>query len=85
VTIEVADTGPGIPEALREVIFLPHVRGPTAAGRAGLGLGLATVKRLVDAHHGLVSVRAEPGGGSVFLVELDEARPSTPTPRRLPS
>jgi hypothetical protein len=45
VRVEVVDTGPGIAKNLQQRIFEPHVRGgPTAA--PGLGLGLATVRRL---------------------------------------
>ncbi len=69
VTVEVSDTGPGIRADLLDVIFLPHVRGQTA-GRPGLGLGLATVKRLVESHGGSVSVRSERGRGSTFAFEL---------------
>lgn len=69
VVVEVADTGPGIPGDALDIIFLPHVRGPTA-GRSGFGLGLAMVKRLVEAHGGSVAVRSKIGEGSVFTVEL---------------
>jgi len=69
VRVEVEDTGPGIPpEAIGE-IFLPYVRGPTH-GRDGLGLGLATVRRLCEAHGGQAGVRSEFGRGSTFWFEL---------------
>jgi len=76
--IEVVDSGPGIPADMLDTIFLPYVRGPTA-GRQGLGLGLATVKRLVDAHGGSVSVHSEIGCGSTFAFELPLA--VLPSPR----
>ncbi len=69
VRVEVCDTGPGIPRHLVEVVFLPHVRGPSAA--SGLGLGLATVKRLVEAHGGEVGVVTQEGKGATFWFELE--------------
>lgn len=78
VRVEVEDTGPGIPASALDDIFLPYVRGPTH-GEAGLGLGLATVKRLCEAHGGRVGVRSVPERGSVFWVELPRA-PATVTP-----
>jgi signal transduction histidine kinase len=66
--VEVADTGPGVPLALGDRIFEPFVRGNTSS--SGAGLGLATVRRLVDAHHGHAGFRSEPGQGSVFWFDL---------------
>jgi signal transduction histidine kinase len=81
--IEVEDTGPGIAEAQQERIFRPHVQlGQTA----GIGLGLATVDRLIRGHAGALGVISSPGRGSVFWFELpkpdatpaeDEARCTT--------
>jgi signal transduction histidine kinase len=69
VHVEVEDTGPGIPRDAVDDIFLPWVRGPTH-GADGLGLGLATVKRLCEAHGGRVGVHSMLGQGSVFWIEL---------------
>jgi signal transduction histidine kinase len=74
VRVEVQDTGPGIPEAIRDEIFEPFVRGTDAV--EGAGLGLATVKRLIDAHGGRVGCESAPGQGSVFWFELPRATPS---------
>jgi signal transduction histidine kinase len=71
VRIEVEDTGPGIPPDARATIFDPHVRLATPSTE-GLGLGLATVKRLVDAHRGSVTVRSAPGC-TCFSVVLPRA------------
>jgi signal transduction histidine kinase len=75
VRVEVCDTGAGIPAADQQRIFEPYVRGESH--RPGLGLGLATVKRLVQAHGGEVGVQARAGGGSVFWFELP-LRPDGP-------
>jgi signal transduction histidine kinase len=72
--VEVDDNGPGVPDGLEGRIFEPYVRG-TSSGR-GAGLGLATVKRLVEAHGGRVGVESALGDGSCFWFEL-------PTPPEL--
>ena len=72
VRIEVEDNGPGVPAAERTRVFEEFYRverpGTEAAG--GTGLGLALVRRLVEAHGGTVAVVDAPGGGSVFSVEI---------------
>src|SRR5205085_8918585 len=77
VLFEVEDTGPGIPPSLGARIFEPYIRGPNT-GAPGIGLGLATVKRLVESHGGSLGVRAGARGGALFWFELDEAAPSEP-------
>ncbi|MBI3723608.1 hypothetical protein HY251_06600 [bacterium] len=72
IEIEVADTGPGISPELVPRLFKPFERGSTRPD--GQGLGLATVKRLVEGHGGSISVRSSPGNGSTFRVELPAAR-----------
>lgn len=72
VRLEVEDTGPGVPTGLGEELFQPYVRGPGET-QSGIGLGLATVKRLAEAHGGAVGVRSRQGKGSLFWVELPRA------------
>ncbi|MDC0682405.1 sensor histidine kinase [Sorangium atrum] len=72
VRIEVEDTGPGIAPALEQMVFEPHVRAQ-GARVPGLGLGLATVKRLTEAHGGRVGLRTVVGKGSLFWFELPRA------------
>jgi signal transduction histidine kinase len=68
VRVQVEDTGPGVPAELQEKVFEPFVRGATAV--PGAGLGLATVKKLVEAHRGHVGCRSVGGSGSTFWFEL---------------
>ena len=79
--IEVEDTGPGIPPGQERRIFDPYVQ--LTSGGSGIGLGLATVDRLVRAHSGEVGVVSPPGHGCLFWVELPVGRPigqDTPVP-----
>ena len=71
-TIEVADSGRGIPPDEQERVFERFFRGDTARGRGGSGLGLAIARSIVEAHGGSISVRSEPGRGSTFRVTLPE-------------
>src|SRR5262249_24079223 len=62
--IRVEDTGPGIAPKIRETIFEPYARAADPKV-PGIGLGLATVKRLSEAHGGRVGVYPRRGGGSI--------------------
>lgn len=79
VLLEVADTGPGMPADVQARIFKPFERAST---RPGTGLGLATVKRLAEAHGGSVSVRSVVGAGSTFIVTLPGPERRAAEPRR---
>jgi heavy metal sensor kinase len=74
--LEVRDSGSGIsPEALPH-IFERFYRGDTSRSRQveGVGLGLALVRWIVDAHNGRIDVWSQPGVGSRFAVVLPLAR-----------
>jgi signal transduction histidine kinase len=76
--LEVEDTGPGVaPEAISQ-IFDPFYRAPGSTG-PGTGIGLATVRRIVEAHGGSVTVESKAGEGALFRVVLPAA-PSPPSP-----
>jgi signal transduction histidine kinase len=67
VLVTVADNGPGLAPGLDpRTIFEPYVRG--RGKEAGIGLGLATVKRVVEGHGGRVGVRSSPAGCTFWFV-----------------
>jgi len=67
VKIEIADTGIGITEQIKEKIFEPFV---THGKSKGTGLGLAITKRVIDEHRGSISVKSEWGKGTTFTIHL---------------
>ena len=70
VKIACADTGEGIPADA-----LPHIFTPFFTTRQrGTGLGLASVKKIIDDHNGSIDVRSEPGSGTTFTVTLPIGR-----------
>ncbi|HSM93462.1 MAG TPA: GAF domain-containing protein [Anaeromyxobacteraceae bacterium] len=77
--IEVIDSGPGIPDAVRARIFEPFFTTRTA----GTGQGLAIVQQVVEVHGGAVEVGTAPGGGTRFVLRfpLAPAAGALPPPR----
>jgi two-component system sensor histidine kinase BaeS len=75
VTIEVADTGRGIPAEALPHIFDRFYRVPAddSSPPGGSGLGLAIVKEIAAAHGGTISVQSDPGRGSSFRLILPVA------------
>jgi signal transduction histidine kinase len=65
-TLDVIDTGPGIPPEIREQLFKPF----QTSKADGHGIGLALVKRFVDNFGGNVSVESAPGAGTTFRLRL---------------
>jgi two-component system OmpR family sensor kinase len=70
VTIEVADTGPGIPEDELPYVWKELYRGKGARGIPGSGLGLALVRVIVERHGGQVTLRSRSGQGTVVSMRL---------------
>jgi len=64
VAVEVEDSGPGVPPEMREQIFNPFV----TTKKTGVGLGLAIVTKIVDAHGGSVKLVSPPNHGACFRV-----------------
>ena len=91
-SIQVTDTGIGIPDDYRKRIFDPFVQVETTRGNRtseGSGLGLTICMRLVERMGGTIEVDSKPGEGSTFTVKLSNIRyerqeisdaPSDPTP-----
>jgi len=73
---EVVDTGPGIPDSLRQRLFRKFSQLDAAATRrfGGSGLGLAICRQLVGLMGGRIDVDSRPGQGSVFWFELTLVR-----------
>jgi signal transduction histidine kinase len=77
--IRVRDTGPGVPEEMKDKLFERFVQAPDEACRGrGHGLGLSIAQGIAELHGGRIAVRNVPDGGCEFyvmfpLVELVEA------------
>ncbi|MES1025656.1 hybrid sensor histidine kinase/response regulator [Gloeocapsa sp. BRSZ] len=72
ITVEVADTGTGIPQEEQATLFERFRQG--SHKRSGSGLGLYLSRRIVEAHQGTINVKSTPGQGSVFIVDLPIAQ-----------
>jgi signal transduction histidine kinase len=71
--VEVADDGPGIPQAMRTLIFDRFVRGEGPADTVrgtGTGLGLAIVSAVAASHHGSVEATESEAGGALFRARI---------------
>lgn len=75
VLLHVIDTGPGIPPEVQAKLFTPYFT--TKAG--GSGLGLATTRRIIEAHQGRIELHSEPGRGTDFTISLPAAEAAPPS------
>ncbi|MGA9523401.1 MAG: HAMP domain-containing sensor histidine kinase [Myxococcaceae bacterium] len=81
VVFRVTDQGIGMSEEEQKEIFQPFRRvGISRESIPGVGLGLFAVRRIVEAHHGRVSVQSAPGRGSTFEVRLPKRQPASRVP-----
>jgi signal transduction histidine kinase len=69
--IDVRDSGSGIPSRRKTTLFQPFL----STSRAGTGLGMAIVKRIVDAHHGQIDIRSRQGHGTRVRLSFPIATP----------
>lgn len=70
--VQISDTGRGIPPERLPTIFQPY----HSSRSGGTGLGLATAKKIVEAHGGTISVHSEIGKGTSFTIELPLVNPA---------
>lgn len=70
IVIEIADTGPGIPENEINRVWEELYRGKKARGVPGSGLGLPLVRAIIEKHGGNIALRSRPDQGTVFSVRL---------------
>ncbi len=66
--LSVSDTGPGVPEELRDKIF--DIFFTTKPVGQGTGLGLSISKKIIELHGGTLSLHSPPHGGAAFIMEL---------------
>ncbi len=69
-SFEIADTGPGIPQAERPTVFDRYQQGSRGRAAGGAGLGLAIARGIAEAHGGTISVATGDLGGAAFRIAL---------------
>ena len=90
-TLEVSDTGIGIPEHELPLVFKRFHRADQArtqsASQGGAGLGLSIASQIAEAHGGRIEVKSEPGEGSIFAlwIPCGADPPPDPSERQLPT
>lgn len=70
VELLIDDTGTGIPAADRQRVFELGYQGDTQAGSDGIGVGLATCRRIIELHGGTITAEPRDGGGTRMVVRL---------------
>jgi signal transduction histidine kinase len=89
--VSVADNGIGVSMAYAEAVFEPFRRLHPKGGYPGSGLGLASVKKIIDLHQGRVWLESEPGQGATFFFTLPlapvtlQSTSYSPSPQTTPS
>jgi C4-dicarboxylate-specific signal transduction histidine kinase len=76
--VEIADSGPGVPEAMRSAVFEPFFT--TKPIGEGSGLGLHVTRTLVEALDGTIEVGSAPEGGALFTIQIPVSETREPEP-----
>ena len=78
--VEVADRGPGLPQADLERVFEKFYRAANSTGRSGAGLGLAICRGMIELQGGRIVAENRPGGGAIFrfTLPLASTQPALP-------
>lgn len=75
IAVSVADNGPGLPVDMLEIVFDKFTRGERESSTAGVGLGLALCRAIVQAHHGRIWAENVRQGGARFTFTLPLLEP----------
>ena len=81
VEVVIADDGPGIPDDVKERIFEPFF----STRKAGVGLGLAICRKILEGHGGMISTANRPRRGAVFVISLPLHRGGSTGPVVVPA
>ncbi len=81
VKVTISDTGPGVPDEIRDKIFDPFFTTKRASKQRGSGLGLSIVHGIVRDHKGYIDLVSVPGHGAKFMVYIPISRVSGETAR----
>lgn len=87
VELAVRDTGIGMSQDTLHRIFDPYFTtksGPDATGRGGTGLGLSTVREIIEQHQGKIRVESSPGHGTAISIRLPEDQSANVLPEVIP-
>ena len=71
VEIRVADTGPGLADDVKDMLFKPFFT--TKRRGQGTGLGLSVSRTIIEAHRGQIRAEGAPGAGATFIIRLPTA------------
>ncbi len=81
VQVRVVDRGAGVPDAAKAAMFAPFQRLGDAPRGAGVGLGLAVARGLLETMDGTIAAEDTPGGGLTMVLELPRAHPAATSDR----
>jgi signal transduction histidine kinase len=70
ITVQFSDTGKGIPENDRSLVFQPFYRSENTANIKGYGIGLSLVERIIKLHNGNISIKPNRPKGTTFTLDF---------------